>query len=111
MAAVTCVVGAVTLYVWGLSRVRPFWAEFKDICASRYGESFDAAYGQVTLWPIGRRCNEYFDVVPGFVTPVIVGLTFVAGFSVTFALRAHLRRRRAPQPGIGAVPPARPERI
>jgi hypothetical protein len=97
MTAASCAVGAVMLYVWGLFRVQQFTVEWDDICRIRYDETVDAAYGQVTLWPIGRRCNEHFDVVPGFVTPAIVVLAFAAVGCAALALRARHRRRRHQQ--------------
>ena len=92
MAAVCGAVSAVMLYVWGLFALHQFLVELEDICQVRYGENFDPAYGQVSLWPVGRRCNEHFDMVPGFVTPAILGLSAGAVVCATLALRARGRR-------------------
>jgi hypothetical protein len=53
------------------------------------------------LIPLGRKCNEAFDLVPAYVNPAIIALLGAAVAFVALAFRASHRSRK---PTDGSTP-------
>lgn len=88
---------ATATYLWGAWHL--FAWNISAVCSIRSGQPYDPAYDQVTLWPLGRKCNASFDLVPGYVNPTLVVLLTATVLSVAVATGvAYANRRRPPPP-------------
>ncbi|QQQ78273.1 hypothetical protein IOD16_07320 [Saccharothrix sp. 6-C] len=83
---------AFLVYAWGA--IHLYTPDLRETCALAHG-GWDRAYGQVTYFPLSRRCNAYQDLVPAYVNPaVVVLLTATALFAgLAVAARRNPRSR------------------
>jgi len=78
---------ALLVYAWGA--IHLYTPDVRETCDLEHG-GWDRAHGQVTYFPLSRRCNAQHDLVPAYVNPTVVVLLVVA---VLFAGLAVAARR------------------
>ncbi len=98
-AATCCLLASVAMYGWGSWKM--FAWDIRETCSLVHHQRWDPAYGQSRSFPLSRRCNASFDLVPSYVNPAVVVLLAAAVLCAGLAVRAARRHRTVP-----AVPPA-----
>ncbi|MFE4831609.1 hypothetical protein [Streptomyces sp. NPDC056672] len=87
---------AMTLtYGYGVSRM--FSLDRQELCTVILHQEFDPeyAYPEERFFPLTRKCNASYDMVPSFVNPSIVLLLAGTLLCASLAVAAAVRRRRA----------------
>ncbi|MEV7681109.1 hypothetical protein AB0O64_21545 [Streptomyces sp. NPDC088341] len=87
---------AVTLtYGYGVSRM--FSLDRREECTVVLHQEFDPEYAYVEerFFPLTRKCNASYDMVPSFVNPSIVLLLAGTLLCAGAAVASAVRRRRA----------------
>lgn len=98
-AATYALLAATAAYLWGAWHL--FAWNISDVCSIRSGTAYDPVYDQVTLWPLSRRCNASFDLVPGYVNPAVAVLLAAAVLSVAAVTGVASANRRRPPSSPG----------
>ena len=96
-AATYCLLASVAMYGWGSWKM--FAWDIEETCSLVHHQRWDPAYGRSRSFPLSRRCNESFDLVPSYVNPTVVVLlaaTVVCAGLAVRAARVHRTARAAP---------------
>ena len=80
------VLGAGLLYLIGTAH-RFVW-DIQEACQLGHGQTYDASTSSGdALFPLTRRCNAEYDLVPAFINPGIIILTALAVVAAIIAWR------------------------
>ncbi|RKT52849.1 hypothetical protein [Saccharothrix australiensis] len=94
VAAACAPPAALLVYAWGA--IHMYAPDIREACALDHG-GWDRAYGQVSYFPLSRKCNAYTDMVPPYVTPTVVVLLAATALFTCLAVAArhdHATRHR-----------------
>ncbi|MCC8250067.1 hypothetical protein [Saccharothrix luteola] len=96
VAASCAPLAAFLVYAWGA--IHLYTPDVRETCDLEHG-GWDPAHGQVTYFPLSRRCNAYQDLVPAYVNPTVVVLLVAAALFACLAVaaRRNPRSRRFPE--------------
>lgn len=91
LASLAALLAAGAVAAWGAWHLFSLAMPISETCEVIHGQPFDPDYGVSRLFPLSRKCNATYDLVPGYVNPTIVVLVSAA---VLFALAALVTSRR-----------------
>lgn len=96
VAALCAPPAAFLVYAWGA--IHLYAPDVRETCVLEHG-GWDRAYGQVTYFPLSRKCNAYQDMVPPYVNPAVVLLLVATALFAGLAVAARRNpRSRKEQP-------------
>lgn len=97
-AAAYAPMAAVLLYAWGAAHM--FTMDIGEACNLTYGQRWDPDYAGESLFPLSKKCNASFDLVPAYVNPRVFGLLVVIPVFLVVAVVANrtAKRKKVSQP-------------
>ena len=98
VGAIVSLIGAILTYLVGISQILAIGSDVEERCTVTLGQDYEPGFGEVSPWPLSRRCNESYDMVAGWVTPTVVGFLVAALLLMTLTVRARRRAAAATQP-------------
>jgi hypothetical protein len=90
--AILALLAAVLMYVWGAWHL--FVWNIEELCTVIHHEPYDPQHSGVSFVPLARKCNQAYDLVPGYVNPTVVTMLILAAALVGVAVvGSHLNRK------------------
>lgn len=90
-AAVCGLAAAAVVYAWGGWKM--FAWDIEETCGLQHGEIWDPAFAGESYFPLSKRCNANFDLVPSFVNPTIIVLLAASAALAVFACFSQRARK------------------
>ncbi|UBU15283.1 hypothetical protein [Nonomuraea gerenzanensis] len=88
-AAYTALAGG-AMYVWGAFHL--FTLDVRETCLLQHGQGWEPGHGE-RFFPLSKRCNADYDLVPGYVNPVVMlclaGVVLFAALAVRQAVKTR----------------------
>ncbi|WP_199931150.1 hypothetical protein [Streptomyces sp. CB02923] len=95
--------GTLITYAWGLFSGFPW--DIEETCRLDHQQHWDRGFaGSAGYFPLSNKCNAAFDLVPGYLNPLLAtGVSVMVICIGMAAYRAWKRRKRASRCGPGRV--------
>ncbi|MEU7206545.1 hypothetical protein [Streptomyces sp. NPDC045470] len=90
--ALYALLGTLITYTWGLFTGFPW--DIEEACKLDHQQHWDrSSAGSASYFPLSNKCNAAFDLVPGYINPLVIAGVSVMVFCSGMAAYQALKRR------------------